>query len=182
MESIHINAKKRGARDRASRKCLGVEVISETVSAMCIAVPFLLKVRRVPAYWTKNCRVIDADLALGQKTRDIARGELVLEVPAHRDDDDLREEMASFEELVQAWSLAYLAGIPAAGPLSILDFAPETWPQRLFYHKDKRARVSAILSPLTTWPYILFKVSASLTRANQRIRLANSSSVFDSDV
>jgi hypothetical protein len=46
--------------------------------------------------------VIDADLALGQKTRDIARGELVLEVPAHRDDDDLREEMASFEELVQA--------------------------------------------------------------------------------
>src|SRR5665811_1902670 len=34
--------------------------------------------------------------------RDIARGELVLEVPAHRDDDDLGEEMASFEELVQA--------------------------------------------------------------------------------
>jgi hypothetical protein len=40
--------------------------------------------------------VIDADLPLGQKARDIARGELVLEVPAHGDDDDLGEEMASF--------------------------------------------------------------------------------------
>jgi hypothetical protein len=46
--------------------------------------------------------VIDADLPLGQKARDITRGELVLEVPAHRDHDDLGEEMASFEELVQA--------------------------------------------------------------------------------
>jgi hypothetical protein len=30
-----------------------------------------------------------------------ALAELVLEVPAHGDDDDLAEEMASFEELVQ---------------------------------------------------------------------------------
>ena len=69
---------------------------------MCIAMPFLLKFRRVPANPTKNGRVIDADLPLGHKARDIARGELVLEVPAHSDDDDLGEEMASFEELVQA--------------------------------------------------------------------------------
>jgi hypothetical protein len=46
--------------------------------------------------------VIDADLPLGHKTRDIAQRELVLEVLAHGDDDDLGEEMASFEEFVQA--------------------------------------------------------------------------------
>ena len=39
------------------------------------------------------------DLPLDQKARDIARGELVLEVPAHGDDDELGEEMAAFEEL-----------------------------------------------------------------------------------
>jgi hypothetical protein len=59
--------------------------------------------------------------------REISR-ELVLEVPAcgddYGDDDDLGEEMAAFEELVQAWSLAHLAGIPAAWPLSIL---PSLW-------------------------------------------------------
>jgi hypothetical protein len=54
---------------------------------MRIAVPFLLEFRRVPANPTQNGRVIDADLALGHKARDIARGELVLEVPAHGDDD-----------------------------------------------------------------------------------------------
>ena len=67
------------------------------------------KFRRVPANPTQNGRGIDADLPLGQKARDIARGELVLEVPAHGDDDDLGEEMAAFEELVQARSLAHLA-------------------------------------------------------------------------
>jgi hypothetical protein len=42
---------------------------------MDIAVPFPLKVRRVPANPTKHGQVIDADLPLGQKAPDIAREE-----------------------------------------------------------------------------------------------------------
>jgi hypothetical protein len=49
----------------------------------------------------KSTGGVALEYRIGHQAREIARGELVREVPAHGDDDDLGAEIAAFEELMQ---------------------------------------------------------------------------------
>jgi hypothetical protein len=73
-----------------------------TPSLARITIPAFLELRDVALDPTHDCRVRKGEPAFGHHFDEVSKAELVAQIPAHAEDNDLPVEMAAFEKIIHA--------------------------------------------------------------------------------